>query len=106
MKREEVERLAWKYQQKADRAFQNYQETGIARYDSERRNNEDLAEALRMAARAADDAHSLVSLRCDLSLLATKARKLKRTALAREDIDGFLNEVIGAARVRDLIGEE
>lgn len=55
MKREEIESLAAKYQQKADRAFQNYQETGMTRFDREQRNNEDLAEALRMAARAADD---------------------------------------------------
>lgn len=106
MNRVELEALAAKHQEKADKAFMIYQETGMTRYDREHRNNEDLAEALRMAARAADDAHSLTSIRCDLSVLATKARKLKRTVLTGADIDTFLNEVIAVARIRGLIGEE
>lgn len=77
MKREELEALAERYQGKADKAFMNYQETGMARYDREHRNNEDLADALRMAAKAADDAHKLTDLRVTLSTLADKARKLR-----------------------------
>ena len=55
MDRSELEKLAERYQQKADRAFENYQDTGLRRYDTERNNMEDLADALRMAANAAGE---------------------------------------------------
>lgn len=55
--------LAERYQRKADTAFQNYQETGITRYDTARRNNEDMAEALRMAASAKEDHDRMIHLR-------------------------------------------
>lgn len=45
MDRSELEKLAERYQQKADRAFENYQDTGLRRYDTERNNMEDLADA-------------------------------------------------------------
>ena len=48
----ELQRLAEKQEAKAERTFQLYQETGIARYDRERRNAEDLADALFAAADA------------------------------------------------------
>ena len=51
----ELEVLTEKYEAKAERAYQNYQETGISRYDRERRNAEELADAMRMAAQASDD---------------------------------------------------
>lgn len=106
MTRKELESLAEKYQAKADRAFTNYQQTGISRYSREYRNNEDLACAIRMAARAADDSNALTGLRVTLSTLADKARMLKRSAMLGEDIDAFLNEVILQAKIRDLIREE
>lgn len=46
MDKKKLMELAERYQHKADTAFQNYQETGITRYDTARRNNEDMAEAL------------------------------------------------------------
>lgn len=58
----ELEALAERYEAKAGRAYMNYQETGISRYDRERRNAEDLASAMRMAASASDDYSRLVSL--------------------------------------------
>lgn len=106
MTRKELESLAEKYQAKADRAFTNYQQTGISRYSREYRNNEDLAGALRMAARAADDSNALADLRTTLSSLADKARALKRSAPPKEKLDAFLNEVIAQARIRDLISKE
>lgn len=106
MKREELEALAVKYQGKADRAYRNYQETGIGRYDREYRNSEDLADALRMAARAADDAHKLVDLRVTLSTLGSEAARIRRNAWSADEVNAFLNKVISAARIRDLIREE
>lgn len=34
MDRSELEKLAERYQQRADRAFENYQDTGLRRYDT------------------------------------------------------------------------
>ena len=76
MKKEDLERMADRYQAKADRAYQNYQETGISRYDREQRNYDDLAMALRVAASATDDHNRLISMRCDLATLAAKAKDL------------------------------
>lgn len=45
MDKEKLYKLAERYQNKADTAYNAYQETGIARYDTARRNNEDLAES-------------------------------------------------------------
>ena len=77
----ELEALAERYEAKAGRAYMNYQETGISRYDRERRNAEDLASAMRMAASASDDYSRLVSLRGDVSMLASKAK----SAMAQQD---------------------
>ena len=105
MNRQELEALAERYQGKADKAFMNYQETGMARYDRERRNNEDLADALRMAARAADDAHRLTDLRVTFSTLVDKARRL-RSLQNSPEVEDFLKEVVASSRIRDLIREE
>ena len=77
--------LAERYQRKADTAFQNYQETGITRYDTARRNNEDMAEALRMAASAKEDHDRMIHLRGVLSQLAWQAAKCQRRGAASED---------------------
>ena len=69
----ELGTLAARYQEKADRAYQNYQETGISRYDRERRNAEDLAEALRAAANASEEHSALSSLRAEFVWIAGKA---------------------------------
>ena len=83
--------LAERYQRKADTAFQNYQETGITRYDTARRNNEDMAEALRMAASAKEDHDRMIHLRGVLSQLAWRAAEAKpcqRRGAASEDAGG------------------
>ena len=67
MDRSELEKLAERYQQKADRAFENYQDTGLRRYDTERNNMEDLADALRMAANAADEHAEHTNMRGSLA---------------------------------------
>lgn len=77
MTRKDLEVLAEKYQKKADTAYRNFQETGISRYDNERRKNEDLAEAMRMAAAASDDHHALVHLRGSMANLAAEAKRIE-----------------------------
>lgn len=77
MDKKKLLEMAEKFQEKADRAYQNYQETGLARYDNERARSEDLAEALRAAASAADDHNHLVNLRGTLSQLAFEAGQIE-----------------------------
>lgn len=71
--------MADRYQMKADKAYQTYQETGMQRYQREYHNNEDLADALRMAAGAADDYDRMVHLRCMLADVCFAARRIKDT---------------------------
>lgn len=77
MDRKSLEALADKYQAKADQAYRNHQETGISRYDNERRKNEDLADAMRMAAAASDEHHALVHLRGAVASLAAEAKRIE-----------------------------
>lgn len=108
MKKAELERLAEKYQRKADDAYQAYQETGIGRYDTTRRNNEDLAEALRMAASAEEDHAKMVFLKVELSRMASEAASVK---YASEDtkqakMQRVISGLLALARMQGLIGDE
>lgn len=100
LSREELGKLAAKYQEKADRAYQNYQETGMTRYDRERRNAEDLAEALRAAANAVEDKQALNSLRADVVWLAALADERIAEAAPREQLEAILQNLISVAAVK------
>lgn len=78
MSKAELEVLAEKYEAKAERSYQNYQETGISRYDRERRNAEELAAAMRMAAQASDDYNKLTFIKFEVSILADRAKTAMR----------------------------
>ena len=65
--------LAERWQTKADRAMERYQEDGLARHNREREQAQDMADALQIAASAADDHSELVSLRGAVYCLAVKA---------------------------------
>lgn len=86
MTKDELIKLAGRYDDKASRAYYNYQETGMPRYDRERANAEDLAEALRMAANAADDHSKLIILRAELADLAYKAELETNAGVGAERI--------------------
>ena len=73
MTKVEITALAERWQAKADRAMARYQESGLARHNREREQAEDLANALRIAANAADDHSELISLRGVVCCLAVKA---------------------------------
>ncbi len=77
MTREELQALADRYQRIADRAYRNYQESGIGRYDTKCRDNERLADALRMAADATEDHQAMVHYKGELTDLAYKAGRIK-----------------------------
>lgn len=108
MDKKKLMELAERYQCKADTAFQNYQETGITRYDTARRNNEDMAEALRMAASAKEDHDRMIHLRGVLSQLAWRAAGANRAS--EEDrprkMQAVLGELLSAARMQGLIRDE
>lgn len=108
MNHDDLERLAEQFQNKADRAYLNYQETGITRYDNERRKNEDLADALRMAAAASDDHHRLIHVRGTFSSLAGEAKRieylpedqkvaalesLRKNLMAAAKLEGVINDL-------------
>ena len=102
MDKKKLMELAERYQCKADTAFQNYQETGITRYDTARRNNEDMAEALRMAASAKEDHDRMIHLRGVLSQLANRASEEDRP----RKMQAVLGELLSAARMQGLIRDE
>ncbi len=65
MTKVEIIALAERWQAKADRAMERYQEDGLPRHNREREQAQDMADALQIAASAADDHSELVSLRGD-----------------------------------------
>lgn len=73
MTKVELIALAERWQAKADRAMERYQEDGLPRHNREREQAQDLADALQIAASAADDHSELVSLRGAVYCLAVKA---------------------------------
>ena len=73
MTKAELIALAEHWQAKADRAMERYQENGLARHNREREQAQDLADALQIAASAADDHDELISLRGAVYCLAVKA---------------------------------
>lgn len=73
MTKVELIALAERWQTKADRAMERYQEDGLPRHNREREQAQDLADALRVAANAADDHSELISLRGAVYCLAVKA---------------------------------
>lgn len=76
MTKKELEQLAGKYQQKADRAYRKHQDTGLRRYAREHKQNQELTDAMNMAADAAADHRELINLRSQVAALAAKAKDI------------------------------
>lgn len=104
----ELDALVEKYEAKASRAFQNYQETGISRYDREYRNADDLASAMRMAASAESDYTKLVNIRGTVSMLASKAQlALKEPEDKRETaMEKVLKDLVAMAVMEGLVTDD
>lgn len=77
MTKEDLLVLAEKHQAKADADFQNYQETGMTRYGTSYRKNEEMADAFRMAANASEEHHSYIGLKAQMATFAQRAQDLK-----------------------------
>lgn len=86
LSKEELLKMAEKQNAKATHAYFMYQETGTSRYDRERRNAEDLADALRAAANAAEDHAMMVTYKCELADLVGRADKALMSGSDGKDI--------------------
>lgn len=97
LSRERLQIMSDKYQAKADKAYRNYQETGVQRYDRERMNAEDLAEALAAAANAADDHNKLVMLQSHICCYAGDLERALMRGFDRGEIEPLINGFIATA---------
>lgn len=98
----ELEALAEKYAAKAEKAYQNYQETGISRYSREYQNAEDLFFAFQAAANAAEEHAALLGMQTVMHNLAGRAQKADTEEKAR----AVLKELVSYARMMGLVREE
>lgn len=105
MTKVELIALAERWQTKADRAMERYQEDGLPRHNREREQAQDLADALQIAASAADDHDELISLRGAVYCLAVKAHAAVDTldapdrASDRDVLTDLARNVISTARL-------
>lgn len=74
MTKVELIALAERWQTKADRAMERYQEDGLSRHNREREQAQDLADALQIAASAADDHDELAKVDATI-LVQAKSHK-------------------------------
>ena len=108
MTKAELTALAERWQAKADRAMARYQESGLARHNREREQAEALADALRIAAFAADDHDELISLRGAVYCLAVKAHAavdalgVPDRATDRNILTDLARNIISTARLYGL----
>ena len=108
MKREEVEKLASKYQAKADKDFEAYQGCGLSRYLNSYHKNEDLATALRMAAGAADERQAYINLKLRMAEFARRAQRIQNTKTEIEKdiiIESLIEDIIQYSILEGFIGE-
>ena len=108
MNREELKKLADKYQKKADTAFQNYPETGAPRYSGSFRRNEELVDALRMAANAADEHIAYISLKAEMANFASRAVAITQPYKTDEEkaemTYALIRDILACGKQRGLIG--
>jgi len=100
MTKVELIALAERWQTKADRAMERYQEDGLPRHNREREQAQDLADALQIAASAADDHSELISLRGAVYCLAVKAHA---AAVLLTLAAWYVRQMCALARVVDSI---
>ena len=109
MDKKELMKLADSYRKKADTAYQNYQETGITRYCNIYHRNDDLAEALQMAANAADEHTALIAIKAELAHFAFRAAiatSKHRTEQEKAELAAALaSDIVICGRMYGLISE-
>ena len=111
MTKVEIVALAEHWQAKADRAMNRYQESGLPRHNREREQAQDLADALQIAASAADDHSELISLRGAVYCLAVKAHTavdaldVPDRAADRDILTDLARNIISTARLYGVDSE-
>lgn len=110
LSKKELEKLAAKYQAKADEAEATYQETGMSRYHTIKNRNEDLADSLRMAAAASDEHQELMSLRMVMTNYMSRAAAATSKFRPEEDRTKLAmklaEEMATYGRLNGYIGKE
>ena len=94
MDRKRVEKLAYRYGVRAEKAYRNYQDSGEPRYDREYRNLSEMADIIGMALGAVDEHNAYISMRCDLAQLAANAEHALRHP---DEVASVLNSVVAVA---------
>ena len=84
MTKAELETLSERWRNKSESALERYQETGTQRYYREYCNAEDLADALKMAADAADALADNIHTKAQLANFAYKAWLIEHTEEAEK----------------------
>ena len=88
--------MAEKYQAKAEKAYQNYQETGIQKYQTAYRNADDLAASLTAAADAVEDKQLLMSLKSEIIWYA-HIFELTANNISDEKVKNEINNFVSMA---------
>lgn len=96
--KETIEKMIDQADDRAERAYRNYQETGTQRYKREQEKAEDLADALRMALSAYDDHTKLRALKAELITLGTDAHKAL-TDGSQEAEEQNLRQIVSIAKL-------
>lgn len=107
----ELTALIDKYNEEAEKNYRNYQETGMSRYERAQHKAEDLADTLRVAAKAMDDHQKRLHYQTSIHNWAALALKIKEELSMQELSDQklvtmLLNEIIAVARMDGLCPKE
>lgn len=84
MKKEDIVKLASKYQAKADKDFSDNQNSEIKQYLHSHHRNEDLAVALRMAVNAAEEHQAYIALKIKMAEFMQRAQRIESTSIEFE----------------------
>lgn len=108
MTKERLLQLAENFQKKAEKDYENYQATGIGRYDSSRNRNEELADALFMAASAADEHAEYLHMKYQMSEFAHAAKDIRMAseAVKQKMTEKLIRELEAYGCLRGLIRKE
>lgn len=108
MEKEKIKKLIATYDKKAETAYMNYQNTGVTRYDTARRNAEELADALRLALNAKDEHDELLLYRSHVCQWAAAVKRIPYMAedAKPEAMNRICQEVKALAKLKGLIKED
>ena len=104
--REIVAACAVDYRRKAQEAYDNYQSTGMRRYDNAYHKYSALADALDRDVQKADTYQALASLKAELIMLASVASKAKLRSAPEGALLALAKEVVAVGRLHGYDDKE